>query len=176
MRTGEVVDRVKTQVREGNHLGKDSNRYGAENYPMAMSVGCLALGVLVGLMLPRTQREDELMGEASARVVDKTKQVGNQILDKTKEVANEVVNTVTQEAKAQGLTPSNLVDKVGQVASTAGQTIKEKTRQEGTKVAEQVTRKASAGTQTGTPQLVPASEPREPATIGPAPGCGCGPV
>lgn len=170
VRAGETMDRVKNQVQRGYEASRDSYRRNAENYPLAMGVGCLALGVLVGFLLPRTQREDELMGEASAQVLDKTKEMGNKVIDRTKQVANEVVDKVVGEAQTQGLTPSNLVNKVGQVASAAGDTIKEKVQNEASHI------KSAANTGSSGPQTGNQPAPKENVMAGAGSGCGCGSV
>ena len=41
-----------------------------EEYPLAVGIGFAALGALIGVLLPRTRREDELLGEQSDQLVE----------------------------------------------------------------------------------------------------------
>ena len=44
-----------------------------EEYPLAVGVGFAALGALIGVLLPRTRQEDELLGEQSDELVRQRK-------------------------------------------------------------------------------------------------------
>lgn len=168
-RTSAVAGRVRSQVQHGYEVSRQRYQHGAENYPLAMGAGCLALGVLVGFLLPHTRREDELLGQTAARVKDRTKEAGSRLVDRTKEVAKEVADAALGEARSQGLTPGNLAEKVSHVASTTGQTIKEKAKQEGEELkqtAQQGSMEAKSGLQ---------SSPGSSNPVIAGPGCGCGP-
>ena len=47
----------------------------------------LAVGVVTGLLIPSTEKEDELMGETRDHLLDEAKEAGQQALDKGKHVA-----------------------------------------------------------------------------------------
>ena len=90
----------------------------------------LALGVIAGLAVPSTDKEDELMGETRDRLFDDVKEAGQQALDKGKHVAEAVVDKVKEEARNQGLTTEGVVDKVKNVAKEATNTVKEEARRQ----------------------------------------------
>jgi hypothetical protein len=97
-----------------------------EEYPLAVVIGYAALGALIGVLLPRTRREDELLGEQSDQLVEATKEKGQELLERGKVVAERVAESALDEARQQGLTPeaasetiSNLAGKVGEVARKA---------------------------------------------------------
>lgn len=101
-----------------------------EENPLMVGAATLALGVIVGLMLPSTEREDELMGETRDHLLDQAKETGQQMLDKGKHVAEAVADKVKQEARNQGLTPEGVVDKVKTVAKEATNTAKEEAKRQ----------------------------------------------
>lgn len=123
-----------------HEMGDDVQRYGrqATNWlehqmdanPLAVGAVALAAGALVGLAVPGTQKEDELMGRASERLTEKAKDVAEEKLDQVKAVAKEtadeakekareVADTAKEEAKSQGLTSPGDAAKSG---STSGST------------------------------------------------------
>lgn len=99
-----------------------------EENPLAVGVATLALGVLAGLSLPSTRREDELLGETRDRMVDKIEEVGREALDKGKQIAETTVETLKDEAESAGLTASSLADKVREVGRHTTETVKEEVK------------------------------------------------
>lgn len=103
-----------------------------EENPLMVGAATLALGVIAGLAIPSTRKEDELMGETRDRLVDEVKEAGHDVMEKGKHVAEAVVDKVKDEAQSQGLTPntvvSNVVDKVKAVAHEAANTAKEEAK------------------------------------------------
>lgn len=73
--------------------------------PLAVGAATLALGTAVGLALPRTERENRLLGEARDTLVDKAQALAQETLEKVGHVAEEAQGAVQQEAQKQGLTP-----------------------------------------------------------------------
>jgi len=76
--------------------------------PLAVGAIALALGTAVGLALPQTQRENELMGEARDTLIDRAQEVAQDTVEKVQRVASEVTSstaeTVREQAREQGLT------------------------------------------------------------------------
>ena len=101
-----------------------------EENPLMVGAATLALGVIAGLLIPSTDREDELMGETRDHLLDQAKETGQQMLDKSKHVAEAVAGKVKQEARNQGLTPEGVVDKVKNVAKEATNTAKEEAKRQ----------------------------------------------
>ena len=96
-----------------------------EERPLALGAAAIALGVVAGLMIPSTRKEDELMGETRDRLMDRAKEVGGEALEKGKQVATVAVDTLKEEAERQDLTPEKLAEKVRTVAKEATNTVKE---------------------------------------------------
>lgn len=76
--------------------------------PLAVGAVTLALGAAIGLALPQTQRENQLMGEARDTLIERAQGLAQETVEKVQNVATEAQQTVTQtvkeEAKSQGLT------------------------------------------------------------------------
>ncbi len=72
--------------------------------PLAVGAVALALGAAVGLALPQTQRENQLMGEARDTLIERAQDLAQETIGKVQNVATEAQQTVKEEAKSQGLT------------------------------------------------------------------------
>jgi len=72
--------------------------------PLAVGAVALALGAAVGLALPITERENQLMGEARDTLVERAQGLAQDTMGKVQQVASEAQQTVQQEAQNQGLT------------------------------------------------------------------------
>ncbi|HKV09991.1 MAG TPA: hypothetical protein VJ725_17765 [Thermoanaerobaculia bacterium] len=105
-----------------------------EENPLMVGAATLALGVIAGLAIPSTRKEDEWMGETRDRLVDEVKEAGQQVMEKGKHVAEAVVDKVKDEAQSQGLTPEtvvgNVAEKVKTVAREAANTAKEEAKRQ----------------------------------------------
>ena len=71
-----------------------------------LTVGALAVGVgaAVGLAIPETAKEHEVMGEARDNLVEKTQEKAQEAQQKVQSVAQEAQSAAQQEAENQGLT------------------------------------------------------------------------
>jgi hypothetical protein len=69
-------------------------------------VGALAVGVgaAVGLAVPQTTKEHEVMGEARDTVVEKAQEKAEEAQEKVQRVAEEAQSAAKEEADNQGLT------------------------------------------------------------------------
>jgi len=101
-----------------------------EANPLMVGAATLALGVIAGLAIPSTDKEDELMGETRDHLLDQVKEVGQQTLDKGKHVAEAMADKVKEEAQHQGLTAEGVAEKVKNVAKEATNTVKEEAKRQ----------------------------------------------
>ena len=115
-------------IESGYHSSAKQLENAMEDYPLAVGIGFAALGALIGVLLPCTRREDELLGEQSDQLVKATKEKGQELLERGKVVAERVAGSALDEARQQGLTPeaagetiSEFAGKVGEVARKAKQ-------------------------------------------------------
>ena len=72
--------------------------------PLMAAAVAGSLGAVVGLWLPSTQVESQLMGSARGQVMDRAQEVASETMQKVQDVAQEVRSTVKEEVQAKGLT------------------------------------------------------------------------
>ncbi|HEX6862113.1 MAG TPA: DUF3618 domain-containing protein [Thermoanaerobaculia bacterium] len=135
-----------------------------EERPLALGAAAIALGVVAGLMIPSTRKEDELMGETRDRLMERAKEVGEEALEKGKQVAHVAVDTLKEEAERQDLTPEKLAEKVRTVAKEATNTVKEEGKRQASDLKETVKADTTGGnvttsSVTGGPQGIEQHEP-----------------
>ena len=95
-----------------------------EEYPLAVGIGFAALGALIGVLLPRTRQEDELVGEQSDQLVKATKEKGEELLQRGKAVAQRVSESALEEAGQQGFTPEAVGDEISEFAEKSGRYVR----------------------------------------------------
>lgn len=87
-----------------------------DSQPLVMGGIALALGAAAALLIPGTDKEAELMGDARERLKERAEDMGRQVLEKGKQVARTAAEALREEAREQGLMPDQLADKVKSVA------------------------------------------------------------
>lgn len=118
---------LKEQARRGYERSVDSFKRTSDEYPLAVGAGFLALGVVAGMLLPSTRKEDQWVGPTRDRLVDRSREAAHEAMERGKHVAQAAKGAAQSEMKAQGLTPEELKAKGKHVFETA----KETARQEG---------------------------------------------
>lgn len=73
-----------------------------EENPLAIGAIALALGAVVGLAIPSTQYENQLLGDTRENLVQSVEEAARGAFERVQEVAGEVTKTVQEQAKAQG--------------------------------------------------------------------------
>jgi ElaB/YqjD/DUF883 family membrane-anchored ribosome-binding protein len=89
---------VKHQVRRAAGVAQEN--------PLGLAVGAVAVGFLVGLAVPSSSVEDEKLGPVADRVKDQAKETGQEALDRGKDVAQSAAqsaaDTVSEEGRKHG--------------------------------------------------------------------------
>jgi len=168
--SGQVQDQVGEwggQVQSGaQQVWSNFDRMLHEN-PLGVSAAAIALGLAVGMSLPETPFEDNLMGEARDNVMEKAQSTAHETMDKVGQVAQQVQQTATDTAKdaaqKQGLTGSS--PQGNQQGGT--QQRQSGTQQAGATQSQSGTQQASAaqsqsGTQPGGMQNMPKPQSQQP--------------
>lgn len=93
-------DRVRLQARRASG---GFQRMLREN-PLAVGALATGVGAAVGLAIPETAKENEVMGEARDDLVDKTQEKVQETQQKVRQVAEEAQGAAKQAAENQGLT------------------------------------------------------------------------
>jgi hypothetical protein len=87
---------------------EDRFRNALRDNPLGVGALALALGTAVGIALPGTERENELMGEARDSLVERAQEKASETLDKAQQVAGEVMGqaetTAREKSREVGLT------------------------------------------------------------------------
>lgn len=106
-------------------------REAVEEYPLAVGVAFAALGALVGVLLPTTRKEDELMGKKSDALMETVKEKGEELLEKGKAAAGELGDKLAEEASAHGITAEAAGEKLAELAGKTGEVIRKAAEQAG---------------------------------------------
>ena len=108
---GAVADRARdmaSSVRRDARVGARVVSSQLQNNPLAVGVVAAAVGIAVGLSIPETRQERELMGEARDRLVDRAKDVASETKEKLQAVAERTIDqaktAATDAAREEGLT------------------------------------------------------------------------
>lgn len=99
-RAGEVARQTRYQA------GRVEDRFSEmlRSNPLAIGAAAVAVGALVGSLLPETERENELLGPTSENLMRQARSTAEETMEKVQRVAGEAQNTVERESRNQGLT------------------------------------------------------------------------
>jgi hypothetical protein len=99
---GSDVQQVAQSAVQGARQVAEQGQWQAQSTlnenPLAMAALALGVGAAVGLALPETQRERELMGEQRDKVVEKATEAASQVLEQTESKAQEVGEQLRSDA------------------------------------------------------------------------------
>lgn len=93
-RVGEATpdsEQIKRQARQAKGLAQEN--------PLGLAIGSVAVGFIAGLVVPATRIEDEKLGEVSDQVVEKVKETGQEALEHGKQVAQETAQSAQETLK-----------------------------------------------------------------------------
>ncbi|KAA1261155.1 hypothetical protein LF1_37000 [Rubripirellula obstinata] len=99
--------------------------------PLALGLGIMALGAIAGALIPRTRREDELMGETSDEAIRQTRSHAEQVYQRGQEAVENTVETAKQSAESQGLTGESLAERAARTVEKAADSISDAAKEEG---------------------------------------------
>jgi ElaB/YqjD/DUF883 family membrane-anchored ribosome-binding protein len=117
-KAGEVASNVQNTTREQAaylanqaqvqaRYAKDEFQHLLETNPLALGAVAVAAGAIIGLMLPQTHAENQLMGETRDRLMDQAKTTAKETAKKVQSVAEEAYqaakDTAIEEAEYQDL-------------------------------------------------------------------------
>lgn len=102
----EVVSRAYEKAGEFGHTAQEQYEHYVEERPLAVAAAAAAVGVAIGLAIPSTRYEGELMGETRDNLLDKAGETANDLVAQAKNVATEAGRKLSEEAKSIGESPS----------------------------------------------------------------------
>lgn len=82
--------------------GAGGVRQTAESNPVGLALGGLALGFVVGTLLPKTRVENERIGDMSDRLFESAKVTASEAADRGKQAAQEAVGAAVDTARESG--------------------------------------------------------------------------
>jgi ElaB/YqjD/DUF883 family membrane-anchored ribosome-binding protein len=124
-RTRQAAGRAQQQVGYYTRQATTQLQYWMDRNPLACGAVAMAVGVAVGLALPETRREQELMGDARDRVVDRTRVMANRAVDRATETAHNIVGAAQNAADTTSSTVGSAVGSARSVIDRASQTAKD---------------------------------------------------
>jgi len=71
----------------------------AEENPLGLAIGAVAVGFLAGMLIPATRIEDEKLGELSDDVIERAKETGQEALERGKQVAQDAAQTAKESGR-----------------------------------------------------------------------------
>jgi gas vesicle protein len=98
----------------------------AQENPLGLAIGSVAMGFLAGMLIPSTRVEHERLGPMADQVKEQAKQTGQEALDRGKQVAQETAQTAAHVAQE---TAQTAAQGVRQAAEEAKQTAQETAQQ-----------------------------------------------
>ena len=110
----DVANRAYERVGEYGHVAQEKYEEYIEQKPLAMAAAAAAVGAAIGLAIPSTRYEGQLVGETRDNLMSKAGDTANQLIDKAKEVAGEAGRTIKEEI-------GSVSENVGKTGSTPGQ-------------------------------------------------------
>jgi ElaB/YqjD/DUF883 family membrane-anchored ribosome-binding protein len=97
----DVKGRAKDRAKDTVQQAKRATNVAQEN-PLGLAIGAVAVGFLAGLLVPSTRIEDERIGELADDVKEHAKQTGQEALERGKEVMGDAAQTAKESAQSQG--------------------------------------------------------------------------
>src|SRR3954467_1844802 len=98
--TGTVSDRTPDS---GEVKGQAKRAAGiAQENPLGLAIGGIAVGFIAGLLVPTSRLEDEKIGPMAEQVREQVKQTGQEALEHGKEVAKQAASSAADTAQEVG--------------------------------------------------------------------------
>jgi ElaB/YqjD/DUF883 family membrane-anchored ribosome-binding protein len=105
-RTGHTMHSARARLQDAGTDTVYRVRRVAEQNPFAGAAIAAAVGLAIGLMLPETERENQVMGEARDSLMEKGRETVRDAAEKVKETAGEVQKVATRALGATEPEPS----------------------------------------------------------------------
>ena len=98
-----LVSRIGGVVPDGEQVKDGAAKVGVSNEnPLGLALVGAAVGFVAGTLLPKTEIENEKMGEISDQVTDTMKDAGQEALERGKSVAQDAAQAATQTVQERG--------------------------------------------------------------------------
>ena len=95
---GQSVGDATPDSEQVKHQARRAKSVAQEN-PLGLAVGAVAVGFLAGMLIPSTRVEDEKLGSISDDVVERAKETGQEALERGKQVAQDAAQTAKDSSR-----------------------------------------------------------------------------
>jgi ElaB/YqjD/DUF883 family membrane-anchored ribosome-binding protein len=86
-------DDVKDKARQARSVAQEN--------PLGLAIGAVAVGFVAGMLIPSTRVEDEKLGSVADDVKEKVKETGQEAVERGKQVAQDAAQTVKESGQEQ---------------------------------------------------------------------------
>jgi gas vesicle protein len=127
-RAGDKVNELKGKITgaapSGDEVKGGARRAAgiAQENPLGLAIGAVAVGFLAGMLIPSTRIEDEKLGPAADQAKQQIKETGSEALERGKAVAAEAADAAKQTAQEQG---RHHADELRDSAQESAQSVRE---------------------------------------------------
>lgn len=135
-RARQSVEQVRSTAQQATGRAREGfDRY-FHQHPLTFGLGALALGVVVGMLLPSTRPEERLMGDAAERMKERTREMAGKVGDVAKSSLQEARDTARSELEERGYDTGSLKESAQDMAQEA-RDVAEKSAKEARRAAEE---------------------------------------
>lgn len=110
--------------RQGYAWSRERFDDGIHEHPLVMGVASFAAGILAGLAAPSTRAEDRAFGPQARHAREMASEAAGEAYDRGKHVVERGVETAAEEARRQGVHPSQLKEEAAHLAERAKEAVK----------------------------------------------------
>ena len=98
---GDAGSRVNEATPDREQVAQQARRAKgmAQENPLGLAIGSIAVGFVAGLLIPATRVEDEKLGQMSDQVVEQAKEAGQEALEHGRQVAQETAQSAQETFK-----------------------------------------------------------------------------
>ena len=103
-RLGGASSTVSERTPSGEEVKESAKRAAglAQENPLGLAIGSVAVGFLAGMLVPSTRVEDEKVGQVADQVKERAKETGQEALERGKQVAQEAAQSAKDTAQETG--------------------------------------------------------------------------
>ncbi|MGZ8995161.1 MAG: DUF3618 domain-containing protein [Rhodospirillales bacterium] len=124
-----VADRATDAYRRGGDAAREASWRAkqaagsagsfAREHPIAVGLGIAAIGAAIAAFLPRTRREDELMGDTADELKAAAREQAEIQAERARDAAAAAIEAGKEKAREAGLTPEGIKEKLNETAAAA---------------------------------------------------------